>query len=267
MPVAQNTLANQPTDAPLLNQVTDYWTQRALGYSQHNQQELASQSLQKWQQMLLSQLPNQLATQRPLTIVDMGTGPGFMAILMAQAGHRVIGVDATTEMLQQAQQNALAQQVQIEWLQGDVQQLPLADESVDCVISRNLTWNLQNPAQAYAEWYRVLKKGGTLINFDANWYLYLFDKSHEKGFLADRANTARLQIEDHYANTDTRAMEAIARQLPLSQQARPAWDKAQLRQLGFTQIEIDLQINQKLLTQVEQINYRSTPMFMIVAKK
>ena len=49
------------------------------------------------------------------------------------------------------------------------------DESFDVIISRNLTWNLPHPEMAYKEWLRVLKKGGKLLNFDANWYGYLYD--------------------------------------------------------------------------------------------
>ena len=247
----------------LLQQVTQYWSTRAQGYSQSNQAELHSISQQKWQAMLLSLLPK----KQPLTILDVGTGPGFLAILMAQAGHNVIAVDATESMLQCARENAQANQVNIQFIQGDAHCLPLADASIDCLITRNLTWNLTAPEQAYAEWYRVLNAQGRLINFDANWYRYLFDRQQEQAFLADRATTARLHIADHYANTDTRTMEQIARQLPLSQQLRPQWDLQILRQIGFVDCFADTQINHKLLNQEEQINYRSTPMFMIYAQK
>lgn len=57
----------------------------------------------------------------------------------------------------------------------DGQNLEFADGTFDVVISRNLTWNLENPQKAYSEWQRVLKEGGVLLNFDANWYGYLYD--------------------------------------------------------------------------------------------
>lgn len=44
-----------------------------------------------------------------------------------------------------------------------------ADETFDVVISRNLTWTLPNAEHAYGEWMRVLKTGGVLLNFDANY--------------------------------------------------------------------------------------------------
>ena len=52
---------------------------------------------------------------------------------------------------------------------GDAEKLDFADESFDVVISRNLTWTLPHPIDAYQEWMRVLKKGGVLINFDAEY--------------------------------------------------------------------------------------------------
>ena len=45
----------------------------------------------------------------------------------------------------------------------DAQALEFEDESFDVIISRNLTWNLEKPWQAYREWYRVLKPGGHIM--------------------------------------------------------------------------------------------------------
>ena len=45
-----------------------------------------------------------------------------------------------------------------------------ADNTFDMIVSRNVTWNLEHPDRAYYEWMRVLKPGGVLLNFDANWY-------------------------------------------------------------------------------------------------
>ena len=46
----------------------------------------------------------------------------------------------------------------IQWLQMDAQNLDFPDQTFDAVVSRNLTWNLENPTRAYQEWLRVLKK-------------------------------------------------------------------------------------------------------------
>ncbi|MDU8924717.1 class I SAM-dependent methyltransferase [Pasteurellaceae bacterium LIM206] len=247
----------------LLQAVTRYWDKRAASYSQSNQAELHSDKRAKWQRCLLAHAPQ----GKKLKVLDIGTGPGFFAIVMAQAGHEVCAIDATDNMLAQARNNAERAGVSIEFHQGDVQRLPFADESFDLVVSRNVTWNLKLPEQAYAEWYRVLKCGGRLLNFDANWYLHLFDDGYRQGYLADRAATARLGLDDHYVNTDTVAMENIARELPLSRRLRPHWDMQTLLNIGFSKFILDSRIGDQLWDETEKINYASTPMFMIAAEK
>lgn len=249
----------------LLKDVTHYWNNRAEGYSQSNQEELQSENRShQWQQTILSYAPT---TEQPLKILDIGTGPGFFAIIMAQAEHKVTAIDATTNMLEQAQQNAQNAGVEINFVQGDVHHLPFDAEQFDLVITRNVTWNLDQPIQAYQEWHRVLKTGGRLVNFDANWYLYLYDEQRKVAFEQDRLNTQQQNIPDHYINTDTVAMENIARGLPLSRELRPNWDANVLLNIGFSDLVLDTKIGEHLWSEEEKVNYRSTPMFMIVARK
>lgn len=176
-------------------------------------------------------------------------------------------IDCTEEMLAEAQRNAGALADRIRWIQMDAQQLDFSDQSFDLVVSRNLTWVLEEPEEAYREWYRVLKSGGMMLNFDANWYRYLYDEEMRKGYEADRAATAAEQVRDEYVNTDIEAMEEIARNVPLSRELRPQWDEQILQQTGFGTIDIDTDIWQKLWTEDEKINYASTPMFRIAARR
>lgn len=62
----------------------------------------------------------------------------------------------------------------------DAQHLQFADESFDAIVSRNVLWNLEDPAMAYREMYRVLRPGGTILVEDGNMYLYLYDEAYEK---------------------------------------------------------------------------------------
>ncbi|WP_232806396.1 class I SAM-dependent methyltransferase [Providencia rettgeri] len=256
-------LMSPKTSDPLLHSVTNYWNKRAASYSEANQEELASIKRAVWQNLLLSHAPD----NKPLKVLDIGTGPGFFAIIMAQSGHTVTAVDVTVSMLEQAKSNAEHYNVDINFIESDVHDLPFDEHSFDLVITRNVTWNLKKPDEAYQEWYRVLKKGGRLINFDANWYLHLFDGTYKAGFEQDRKNTALQGIADHYVNTDTVAMAEIAGELPLSRIQRPQWDATTLLNIGFTQCLIDLTIGERVWDLDEKINYGSTPMFMIVAKK
>lgn len=247
----------------ILKSITDYWDNRAQGYSESNVAELNSNKSALWLETILSLAPQKSC----LNILDIGTGPGFFAIILAKAGHNVTAIDATTAMLEQAKHNAQQENITIEFMSGDAHQLPFADNQFDLVINRNVTWNLKDPLTAYQDWYRVLAPQGRLIVFDANWYLHLFNDDYRQGYLNDRSNTQKMQVSDHYVNTDTKAMEDIARQLPLSQVIRPQWDAKVLLDIGFNQCYIDTTIGEQLWSEEEKVNYGSTPMFVIMARK
>lgn len=174
--------------------IVSYWGNRAEGYSEYNREELAGDKWQDWIAEIKKQLPKKEKSE--IRILDIGTGPGFFAILLAQEGYQVTAIDCTAEMLAEAQANAGALAAQITWKLMDAQKLEFADESFDLVLSRNLTWVLEEPETAYAEWYRVLKPEGIMLNFDANWYRYLYDEEMRKGYEADRAATEANQVRD-----------------------------------------------------------------------
>ena len=148
----------------------------------------------------------------------------------------------------------------------NAEELTFPSKSFDVIVSRNLTWNLPHPQKAYTHWVRVLKDGGLLLNFDANWYHYLHDEEAKLAHLTDRANIAASDVEDECAGTNVDAMEAIARQTPLSALSRPKWDKEILSSLHM-QVKTYANIWQRVWTRQERINNASTPMFMVESKK
>ena len=82
--------------------IIQYWTKRADSYSVENNEELAGTSTVSW----LCELTSHFPRKKDLKILDIGTGPGFMAILLNRAGYQVTGIDCTEEMLKQAHENA-----------------------------------------------------------------------------------------------------------------------------------------------------------------
>lgn len=107
-------------------------------------------------------------------------------MILAEAGYHVDAVDYTEGMLEKAKENAGDLCRNIRFLRMDAQKLDFEDNTFDVVISRNLTWNLEHPDVAYREWVRVLKAGGRLLNFDANWYGYLYEEERRKAYENDR---------------------------------------------------------------------------------
>lgn len=246
-----------------------YWSSRAQGYSQVNQEELAGLQKAKW----LLEISRQIAAVYPhhkpaeLTVLDVGTGPGFFAIILAEAGYKVTAVDATASMLAEAKRNAGALSEIIDFRLMDAQELTFDDSSFDVVLSRNLTWVLEKPEQTYLTWKKVLRPGGLLLNFDANWYNYLHDAALKQGYEQDRLNVARQHIDDHYLGTDIDAMEAIALRVPLTGVQRPEWDLDALHKMNMRSVTSDNSVWQRVWSPVEKINYASTPMFMVAAVK
>lgn len=110
-------------------------------------------------------LPTQFAGIKPGdTVLDLGSGAGndcFVARHETGPAGRVIGVDFTPEMIAKARANAMKMGfANVEFREGDIEQLPLSDAMVDVVVSNCVLNLVPDKKQAFAEVLRVLKPGG-----------------------------------------------------------------------------------------------------------
>ena len=175
---------------------------------------------------------------------------------MAQQGHEVIGVDLTADMITRAKELAAEEKADCTFQIMD-ENLEFADEAFDLVISRNLTWTLPNAQRAYGEWLRVLKKGGSLLNFDAN---YGISDCSDTSYLPQNHAHNQLGIEL------LQECEEIKRQLPISSYQRPAWDVGVLGNLGVRKLSLDFSVSNKIYVEKDEF-YNPDPLFVISAMK
>lgn len=232
--------------------ITGYWTKRSTSFQEQRRAELHSSIAQRWLKEISKYLP-----ERKLKILDVGCGSGFFTILMAQQGHEVIGVDLTPDMIKRSKELAKEEKANCTFQVMDAENLEFADEAFDLVISRNLTWTLPDVQRAYGEWLRVLKKGGYLLNFDANYGI------------SDCSDTSHLPQNHAHNQLGMKLLqecEEIKRQLPISSCQRPAWDVGVLGNLGVTELTVDFSVSNRIYIEKDEF-YNPDPLFVISARR
>ena len=235
------------------NRIINYWSRRSGDFARLRRDELNSYMADLWLEEIRKYMPD-----KPCRILDIGTGSGFFAILLGKAGHYVEGIDLTASMIEEAKILAAKSGVNSVFKVMDAENLLYPDESFDIVLSRNLTWTLPHPRKAYGEWHRVLKKGGMLLNFDAD-----YGKEH----LVQDLNSLPQNHAHHNINSDLLAeCDSIKANLDISQLRRPQWDSSVLQQIGFAHVDTDETVGKRIYSQHDEF-YNPTPLFLIRAVK
>lgn len=236
------------------HRVAHYWSHRAGGFETQRLHEYESGKRERW----LAEFRKYLPKGRPLRILDIGTGTGFFACLLAAEGHETLGIDLTPDMIAHAEHMSAVLGVDARFEMMDAEEPRLEPGSFDALVTRNLTWTLPHVDKAYREWYRLLKPGGVLINFDADYCRALEDGDEVRlpENHAHRLVTEELRQEN----------EAITMEVGAYQQPRPQWDVQLLAEAGFDRILVDMGVYRRIYAEVDEF-YNPTPIFTIAAYK
>jgi 2-polyprenyl-3-methyl-5-hydroxy-6-metoxy-1,4-benzoquinol methylase len=221
------------------------WTVEAANYSASVNKELHSFKRQAW----LDLIRENTRTREALDVLDVGTGPGFFAILMALDGHRVTAIDCTESMIAQARTNAEREGAKVNFILADSHATDFPNETFDLIISRNVTWTLLDADRTYCEWKRILKPGGRVVIFDANWNLRLFNEEVMKEYEQSMEDYRRLFGEEAPGHTE--AALDYRRDMPMCRRIRPQWDFDALLRAGYRKITCDLAISPRVYDEKE----------------
>ena len=230
----------------LTRRIENYWDERSADFSRTRRLELDGVDGAAWRNIFKKNLP-----EGRLKILDVGTGAGFFAAILSSLGHEVTGIDMSAKMLCEADKNLRELNLRAEFVKMNAQVLDFADETFDAVVTRNLTWTLPDVKAAYREWWRVLKVGGVLMNFDSDY--------GDKIFSDDVCNEIEV--------TDAMLIEcdAIKNSLTISACRRPFWDAGFLEGINFS-VRLDEDISH-VVHRDNRCVYDSVPLFAIHATK
>ena len=153
IPACQPFSAEAPATQPparseaLAERIERNWSRRSAGFGQVRRGEIAGDKWEAWRGEILPWLPKPLVGRRP-RVLDVGTGPGFFAVLLAcETGCEATGIDLSEGMLREARALSRETGCQARFLHMDAEALDFEDGTFDAVLVRNLTWTLQRPAR------------------------------------------------------------------------------------------------------------------------
>lgn len=209
-----------------------------------------------WQRILV-----QAVEGNQLKVLDVGTGTGFIALLLAEYGHCVTGVDVAEEMLAQARMKANSQSLKVTFQFGDADELPFQDKVFDVVINRHVLWTMADPEKAVSEWARVLKPGGKLVIIDGDWNHFSWVKK-----LWKLASTITLRITEG-ASSKSHDLRDFEKDLPLRKQKRPEADVRILRALGLKNPQAACFKDPRAHGLVNNLKYGYYQRFVVTASK
>lgn len=239
--------------------IQNYWDYRSDTYTK-SVIDQTEEERRSWMEMVSEAIEG----EQNLKILDVGTGPGFLALICAEMGNEVTAVDLSESMITKAKENAKMRGVSIDLMQGDAEKLQLPDDHFDVVMNKYLLWTLPDPTKALMEWKRVLKDGGMIIAIDGDW--------HSDGVINDpkSAISDTTTKEEEYPQVFKKHYDPLKKELPLFSLKQEIVINC-FKDAGFDDVSIEkidkycssTEKKEKLLGKVDP----STPVYIIKARK
>ena len=147
-------------------EVRAYWDAEAAEFDEAADHGLRDAQVRgAWDRLLREHLP-----EAPVDVLDLGCGTGSLTVLLAEAGHRVHGVDLAPAMVTAARAKIAASGTTATVEVGDASDPPGLAGAYDVVLTRHVLWALPDPSAALTRWVRLLRLGGRLLLVEGRWW-------------------------------------------------------------------------------------------------
>ena len=141
------------------------WDGEAEGFDDQPDHGLADPVVRAaWWSLLSALVPG-----APARVLDVGCGTGSLAVLLAEHGYDVVGVDLAPRMVERARHKAQVHAVEADFLVGDAADPPV-EGVFDVVLARHVVWALADSASALDRWSGLLAPGGVLVLVEGFWH-------------------------------------------------------------------------------------------------
>lgn len=146
--------------------IASFWDDAAASFDEEADHGLRDPAVRAaWAERLRAWLP-----AGPLDVLDLGCGTGSLSLLLAEQGHRPVGVDLSPRMVEQARRKLSAAGFDVAVMVGDAGNPPAeAGASFDVLLCRHLLWTLPDPEDALRRWAGLLRPGGRLVLIEGRW--------------------------------------------------------------------------------------------------
>jgi 2-polyprenyl-3-methyl-5-hydroxy-6-metoxy-1,4-benzoquinol methylase len=115
------------------------------------------------------ELISKIAGPALLDVLDLGSGTGFLALQLAELGHRVTGIDVAEKMLSRARSKAAERGLTVNFRYADAEAPDLPAGSFDLIVERHVLWTLPHPGSALDNWRQLLRPNGRLVLIEGHW--------------------------------------------------------------------------------------------------